>query len=43
MDNLLEKRYYSQVLFMLNVLELMNENASTFSAYMIDSIFGMVG
>ena len=38
------KWYYSQGLFMLNVLEIMNENASTFSAYMIDSCdFGMVG
>ena len=31
------KRYCSQSLFMLNVLEVMNENESTFSAYMIDS------
>ena len=31
------KGYCSQGLFILNVLEIMNENASTFSAYMIDS------
>jgi len=30
-------RNCSQGLFMLNVLEIMNENASTFPAYMIDS------
>ena len=31
------KRYRSQGLFMLNVLEIMNRNASTSSAYMINS------
>ena len=31
------KGYCSQGLFILNVLEIMNENASTSSAYMIDS------
>ena len=31
------KENCSQGLFMLNVLEIMNENASTSSAYMIDS------
>ena len=31
------KGYCSQGLFMLNVLQIMNENASTSSAYMIDS------
>ena len=35
--------YCSQGLFMLNVLEIMNENASTSFAYMIGSVvFGMV-
>jgi len=32
------KGYRNQGLFMLNILEIMNENASTFSAYVIDSI-----
>ena len=31
------KGYCGQGLFMLNVLEIMNENASTSSAYMIDA------
>ena len=37
MDCFFGKKYYSQGLFMLNVLEIMNENASTTSAYLIDS------
>ena len=36
-EQFVSKRYCSQGLFMLNVLEILNENISTYSAYMFDS------
>ena len=37
MGHLWEKGYYNKGLFILNVIEIMNGNASTSSAYLIDS------